>query len=91
MLLAISYIYPQQHAVMELLLGQSPELGKSLPRRILSLRHPQLPFSIKLHFRDSKGELIKTVEANGGDDILSIAHEHDIDLEGAVSIMSGSI
>ncbi|KAI0305188.1 2Fe-2S ferredoxin-type domain-containing protein [Multifurca ochricompacta] len=38
---------------------------------------------IKLHFRDSKGELIKTVEANEGDDILSIAHEHDIDLEGA--------
>jgi len=29
--------------------------------------------------------LIKTVEANEGDDILSIAHEHDIDLEGTVS------
>lgn len=27
--------------------------------------------------------MIKTVEANEGDDILSIAHEHDIDLEGA--------
>jgi len=27
--------------------------------------------------------LIKTIEANEGDDILSIAHEHDIDLEGA--------
>jgi hypothetical protein len=39
-------------------------------------------FSLKLHFRDSKGQLIKTVEANDGDDILSIAHEHDIDLEG---------
>jgi len=38
---------------------------------------------IKLHFKDSKGTLIKTVEANEGDDILSIAHEHDIDLEGA--------
>ena len=38
--------------------------------------------SIKLHFKDSKGESIKTVEANEGDDILSIAHEHDIDLEG---------
>lgn len=37
---------------------------------------------IKLHFKDSKGNLIKTVEANEGDDILSIAHEHDIDLEG---------
>lgn len=39
---------------------------------------------IKLHFRDSKGQLIKTVEANEGDDILSIAHEHDIDLEGTI-------
>ena len=37
---------------------------------------------IKVHFKDSKGGLIKTVEANEGDDILSIAHEHDIDLEG---------
>jgi len=35
------------------------------------------------HILDSKGKLIKTVEANEGDDILSIAHEHDIDLEGA--------
>ncbi|CAL1709465.1 unnamed protein product [Somion occarium] len=38
---------------------------------------------IKVHFKDSKGNLIKTVEANEGDDILSIAHEYDIDLEGA--------
>jgi ferredoxin len=48
------------------------------------LRHTQPSFSLKLHFRDSKGQLIKTVEANEGDDILSIAHEHDIDLEGAI-------
>jgi ferredoxin len=51
---------------------------------ILFFRHIQRSFSLKLHFRDSKGQLIKTVEANDGDDILSIAHEHDIDLEGAV-------
>ncbi|KAF5381038.1 hypothetical protein D9615_004158 [Tricholomella constricta] len=38
---------------------------------------------IKIHFNDSKGILIKTVEANEGDDLLSIAHEYDIDLEGA--------
>ncbi|RPD70639.1 ferredoxin [Lentinus tigrinus ALCF2SS1-7] len=38
---------------------------------------------IKVHFKDSKGNLLKTVEANEGDDILSIAHEYDIDLEGA--------
>ncbi|KAG1743709.1 ferredoxin [Suillus paluster] len=38
---------------------------------------------IKLHFKDAKGNLFKTIEANEGDDILSLAHEHDIDLEGA--------
>lgn len=27
--------------------------------------------------------MIKTIEGNEGDDILSLAHEHDIDLEGA--------
>lgn len=36
-----------------------------------------------MHFQDASGKLLKTVEANEGDDILSIAHEHDIDLEGA--------
>ena len=39
--------------------------------------------SIKIHFKDPKGELIKTIEGNEGDDILSLAHEHDVDLEGA--------
>lgn len=34
-------------------------------------------------FRDSKGTDIKTVECNEGDDLLSVAHEFDIDLEGA--------
>ncbi|KAJ7158687.1 ferredoxin [Mycena filopes] len=38
---------------------------------------------ITIHFRDAKGSLVKTVEANEGDDLLSIAHEHDVDLEGA--------
>lgn len=38
---------------------------------------------IKVTFRDSQGNDLKTVEANEGDDILSIAHEYDIDLEGA--------
>ena len=38
---------------------------------------------IKVHFKDSKGNHLKTIEANEGDDLLSIAHEHDIDLEGA--------
>ena len=61
---------------------QSPELGTFDGPILLS--HAEIIVSIKLHFRDSKGELIKTVEANEGDDILSIAHEHDIDLEGIV-------
>ncbi|OJT02090.1 Adrenodoxin -like protein, mitochondrial [Trametes pubescens] len=38
---------------------------------------------IKVHFKDAKGNLIRTVEANEGDDLLGIAHEYDIDLEGA--------
>lgn len=37
---------------------------------------------IKVHFKDSKGTLVKTVEANEGDDLLGVAHEYDIDLEG---------
>lgn len=44
--------------------------------------------SIKIHFEDSKGTIIKTVEANEGDDLLSVAHEHDIDLEGACNVIS---
>lgn len=55
---------------------------------IFPLRYTERSFSIKLHFRDSKGQLIKTVEANEGDDILSIAHEHDIDLEGVIFVIS---
>jgi hypothetical protein len=75
---------------MEISIGQNLELGECFPDRVcLLIRHVQRSFSIKLHFRDSKGQLIKTVEANDGDDILSIAHEHDIDLEGATSIISG--
>ncbi|KAG8876099.1 hypothetical protein FRB97_004453 [Tulasnella sp. 331] len=38
---------------------------------------------IKVHFQDSNGNLVKTVEGNEGDNLLDIAHEHDIDLEGA--------
>ena len=64
---------------------QSPELGTF--DCITPLSRTQLSVSIKLHFRDSKGQLIKTVEANEGDDILSIAHEHDIDLEGMFHII----
>ena len=42
-----------------------------------------LKFSrIKVIFRDSKGDDIKTIEANDGDDLLSLAHEYDVELEG---------
>ncbi|KAF9495241.1 ferredoxin [Pleurotus eryngii] len=47
------------------------------------LTRPEPGTGIKVTFKDSKGELIKTVEARDGDDLLSLAHEHDIDLEGA--------
>ncbi|KAI0729915.1 ferredoxin [Fomitopsis betulina] len=47
------------------------------------LTRPEPGTGIRVHFKDSKGNLIKTVEANEGDDVLGIAHEHDIDLEGA--------
>ncbi|KAJ7650150.1 ferredoxin [Roridomyces roridus] len=47
------------------------------------LTRPEPGTGIKIHFNDAKGTLVKTVEANEGDDLLSIAHEHDIDLEGA--------
>ena len=42
--------------------------------------------SIKVHFKDSKGNILKTVEAKEGNDILAIAHEYDVDLEGAWSL-----
>jgi len=48
-----------------------------------SLTRPAPGTGIKVHWKDAKGNLIKTTEANEGDDLLSIAHEHDIDLEGA--------
>jgi len=47
------------------------------------IQRPEPGTGFKVHFKDSKGTHIKTVEVNEGDDILSIAHEYDIDLEGA--------
>jgi hypothetical protein len=46
------------------------------------IERPEPGTGIKVTFRDSKGQDIKTVEVNEGDDLLSIAHEYDIDLEG---------
>ena len=58
------------------------ELGMCCTRtsRFITLRTLS---RIKVNFKNSNGDLLKTVEVNEGDDILSIAHEHDIDLEGA--------
>lgn len=47
------------------------------------IERPEPGKGIRVTFRDSKGNDIKTVEVNEGDDLLSIAHEYDIDLEGA--------
>ncbi|PWN35259.1 putative YAH1-ferredoxin of the mitochondrial matrix [Meira miltonrushii] len=47
------------------------------------IERPEPGKGIKVTFRDSKGQDIRTVEVNAGDDLLSIAHEYDIDLEGA--------
>ncbi|KAK4690052.1 hypothetical protein P7C73_g56, partial [Tremellales sp. Uapishka_1] len=44
---------------------------------------PKPGTGIKVTFRDSKGADIKTIEGNEGDDLLSLAHEYDVDLEGA--------
>jgi hypothetical protein len=40
------------------------------------------PLRIKVTFRDAKGNDVKTIEGNEGDDLLSLAHEWDVDLEG---------
>ncbi|KAI0036991.1 2Fe-2S ferredoxin-type domain-containing protein [Vararia minispora EC-137] len=47
------------------------------------IKRPAPGTGIKVHFKDSKGNHVKTIEGNEGDDLLSLAHEHDIDLEGA--------
>jgi hypothetical protein len=57
------------------------ELGTLHP--YFSLYHSPTLSRIKVNFKNANGDLLKTVEVNEGDDILSIAHEHDIDLEGA--------
>ncbi|VDC04341.1 unnamed protein product [Peniophora sp. CBMAI 1063] len=58
-------------------------LHSSAVSRHGGIERPEPGTGIKVHFKDAKGNLIKTVEGNEGDDLLGIAHEHDIDLEGA--------
>ncbi|KZT59253.1 ferredoxin [Calocera cornea HHB12733] len=58
-------------------------LHTSAPRHHGPLNRPAPGTGIKVTFQDSKGQPIRTVEANEGDNLLDIAHEYDIDLEGA--------
>ncbi|KIM28250.1 hypothetical protein M408DRAFT_8910 [Serendipita vermifera MAFF 305830] len=48
-----------------------------------SLTRPKPGEGITIHFHDSSNNLIKTIEGNDGDSLLDLAHEHDIDMEGA--------
>lgn len=43
--------------------------------------------SIKVHFVDSKKNPIKTIETHEGDDLLHLAHEWDVDLEGVYRVL----
>ncbi|KAI5452069.1 mitochondrial matrix iron-sulfur protein [Naganishia albida] len=47
------------------------------------IERPAPGTGIKVTFKDAKGEVIRAIEGNEGDDLLSLAHEYDIDLEGA--------
>ncbi|CCA75123.1 probable YAH1-Ferredoxin of the mitochondrial matrix [Serendipita indica DSM 11827] len=47
------------------------------------IKRPEPGTGIKVHFRDAKGNLLKTVEGNEGDSLLDLAQEYDIDMEGA--------
>ncbi|KAF8128945.1 2Fe-2S ferredoxin-type domain-containing protein [Boletus edulis] len=66
-----------------LLLSRPPPDHPTLAPRHGNITRPTPGTGITLHFKDHKGNLIKTIKANEGDDILSLAHEWDIDLEGA--------
>ncbi|KAE8185387.1 hypothetical protein CF328_g7560, partial [Tilletia controversa] len=48
-----------------------------------SFKKPAPGTGLKVTFRDASGKDIKTVEANEGDDLLTLAHAYGIDLEGA--------
>ncbi|KAK0532844.1 mitochondrial matrix iron-sulfur protein [Tilletia horrida] len=63
-------------------------VGKMMMHSSAALRHgsfkkPAPGTGLKVTFRDASGNDIKTVEANEGDDLLTLAHAYGIDLEGA--------
>ena len=53
----------------------------------LSSPSPLAARSIKVTFKNAKGEVMKTVEANEGDDIVDLSWEHDLDIEGGSTSM----
>ncbi|WVQ74135.1 hypothetical protein IAR50_003727 [Cryptococcus sp. DSM 104548] len=81
----LHHALPRPRAVTELGLRFKGRrlLSSTSPRYHGDLVRPEPGTGIKLTFRDSNGADIKTVEGNEGDDILSLAHEYDVDLEGA--------
>lgn len=62
---------------------QQRGLHRSAPVLHGHIERPEPGTGLKITFKDSRGEIIKVVEACEGDDILAIGQEHDIDLEGA--------
>ncbi|RDX45580.1 ferredoxin, partial [Lentinus brumalis] len=78
-----SYSYSRRAWLARTALSRTRDFHSSPASCHGDITRPAPGTGIKVHFKDSKGNLLKTVEANEGDDILSIAHEHDIDLEGA--------
>lgn len=45
---------------------------------------------ITLTFKKSNGELIETVQANEGDDIVDVSWEYDLDIEGELTVLARS-
>ncbi|KAK8854489.1 hypothetical protein IAR55_003227 [Kwoniella newhampshirensis] len=63
--------------------GQKRGIHSTFPRQHGEITRPAPGTGIKITFQDSKGNDVKTIEGNEGDDLLSLAHEYDVDLEGA--------
>ncbi|KAJ1591096.1 hypothetical protein NDA11_006109 [Ustilago hordei] len=75
---------PKVHTPRTIPIASSSRLFTTTPIRPHGgITRPAPGTGVKIHFVDPKGEPLKSVEANEGDDLLSVAHEYDIDLEGA--------
>ena len=76
----------QQDRLCRLSIQSHRSFHASVRQQHGGIERPEPGTGVKVTFRDSKGQDIKTVEVNEGDDLLSIAHEYDIDLEGAFAM-----